>query len=163
MRCPTCFRRTIADVLRATARVWGNCTAEDLVGPSQEHRCSRPRHAAVLLLAEAGVSMTVIGDALNRSWAAIDYARGAASSRRMTDQAMRAKWALLVQQFHEPICSCTSSQVAVRKIATAPLRAAESPSKRESRQSEVDADAYLEHAVAMECAPPWIRHPQPTT
>lgn len=29
--------------------------------------------------------------------------------------------------------------------------------------SPSQADDYLDRAVARECAPPWIRHPQPTT
>lgn len=49
-----------------------------------------------------------------------------------------------------------AEEARARSAAPAPRPQAPPP------MSAVDADTYLDRAVAFECAPPWERHPQPT-
>lgn len=91
--------------------------------------------------------------------------------RRMNGAGMRERDAAIVAALRagERGCEIAARFGVTRRVvyrASSVAFAKNQPTQRPECREDMtgaEADAYLDRAVALECAPPWIRHPQPTT
>lgn len=88
-----------------------------------------------------------------RIWQILDTARERRGEKRTAYAADRRRRAAL---------TAAMDQARRHRRAAAAPKTADAPAKP-LPFAQLDPDAFLAHAVARECAPAWVRHPQPTT